>query len=389
MLQTRKTQTKTTMPSTTNATTTGNTFPTTVNGPKDLKEYITKIHELMTQVRTEVDHVMTQPIARAEIPTTFLGSRDFNCIMCEAAHASFVHSATVLSQQSELLKTEQSLKECLAQLENIRKLLVNNKQQKKTMIKKIKNTCKIAAQATDGGGDAEMVEIEHDETETVKSLKAIIEQVVKPNHRTVSKKLLEQAHSILLAIRTRHIVLYKLAAENTIGEIIHHAEKCRAFFEQCRYNALIEFCTAAWWMETQKDPMDHSSYYVKVVFEGEPREFHPSNSSLRNPHDAAISPIRIDIQNATAPIEQSIVFSTYLDQELAETILTEEAVNAFQAGEAPSYYRGHNGTISSHPAAARGAVVRNEDETEEEEEQDEDDEDKSRIWGGCVAMAWS
>ena len=386
MIQSRKTQTKTTMPSTT-TTTTGNTFPTTVDGPKDLKEYIQTIHALMTSVRTELDDVLKQPIARADLPTTFLGSRDFNCTMCEAAHASFVHSATILPQHSELLKTEQPLKECLNQLENIRKMLVNNKQQKQTMINNIKKTCKIAA-AHMNDGDAEMVEIEHDETETVKSLKAIIEQV-KQNHRTVAKKLLEQAHSILLTIRARHIVLYKLAAENTIGEIIHHAEKCRAFFAQCRYNALIEFCTAAWWMETQKDPMDHSSYYVKVVFEGEPREFHASNPSLTNPNDAAISPIRIEIQNAAAPLEHSIVFSTYLDQELAETILTEEAVNAFQAGEAPSYYRGHNGTISSHPAAARGAVVRNEDETEEEEHEDDDDEGESRIWEGCVAMAWS
>jgi len=367
---------------TTRPATTRNTFPTTINGHKELKEYIKTIHELIENVRTETENDLKHPIAHVQKPTTAsLGSRDFDWEMCEAAHASFVRSATYLPQHSKFLQTEQHLIECLHQLEAIRKMLVNNKQQKQTMINTIKKTCKIAMQSVEPNysGYLEM-EIEY-QPATVVSLKAIIEQV-KQNHRTISKRLLEQAHPILLAMRMRHIPAYKSAAETTIGEIIHHAEKCRAFFAQCRYNALIEFCATAWWMNTQKDPMDHSPYYVKVVFESEPREFQAANPPFAN--NVPVSPIRIDVQNE---ITSEIVFREYLDQEFAETIITEEVVAAFQANERDG------GSIPPHSVAVMTELCDDEEDddyyTYTEEEEEEEEENKARIGGTCVAMAWS
>lgn len=371
----------TTRTTTTTPATTRNTFPTTINGPKELKEYIKTIHELIESVRAETENDLKHPIAHVQNPTTAsLGSRDFDWEMCRVTHTSFVRSATYLPQHSKLLQTEQQLTECLDQLETIRKMLVNNKQQKQSMINSIKKTCKIASIQTVEpnyrcGGYLEM-EIEY-QPETVRSLKAIIEQV-KQNHRTVAKRLLEQAHQILLAIRLRYIPAYKSAAETTIGEIINHAEKCRAFFAQCRYNALIEFCATAWWMNTQKDPMDHSPYYVKVVFEGEPREFRSADPPFAN--NVAVSPIRVDVQNA---ITREIVFSEYLDQDFAQTIITEEVVNEFEANERAG---------STQPTAAATALS-NDDEDEDDgdyaDQEEDEEENKVRIWGTCVATAWS
>ena len=367
-------------------------FTTTINGAKDLKEYISRISEIVQGVRREFDCDVQQPRARVEEPDTFLGSRKFDVTMCRVAHDSVRHSETILTQCSGFLQAEQAVNDDMELLEYIRRTLVTNKQQRNVTVKTLKKTRHLGGKtskindlkrpheiteqggvyqvpALTGGAAAvvEDLEIEH-ETPEAKAIKLLIEQV-QQNHRTVSRNLCKYAELIIRAMRTRIILAYKLAAENTIQKIIRHADLCRKFIAECRQIACIEYCASAWWMETQRDPMDHSPYYVTAVSEGEPTKFNASavEYSALVLERRAPPRILIEVHSSTRSSHDNscqIVFSEYLNEELANTILTEEAVRAFEAEETPTSYRRDYGAIISnqYPHASNG----DEDEHEEE-----------------------
>ena len=220
--------------------TAGNTFITRVKGAKDLKEYIEWMSKMMGDVAREFQHDLKQEKAVVRRTRICRGGPDFSAEMCEIAHNDFVYQMTQLTQASEYLQTTDILLGSIQQLENIRKMLVNNKQQKKTTIRRIRHIINVARSAAAAAAaaptldgcvsaaeedDMMMVELEHPATEdcqTVKELYGLIE-MTKQNHRTISKRLIEeQVCPIMRALRTRHVLAFKLAAENTIGEIIHH-----------------------------------------------------------------------------------------------------------------------------------------------------------------------
>jgi hypothetical protein len=221
---------------------------------------------------------------------------------------------------------EQVILDHLNELEHLRKMLVTNKQQKKTAIReirRIRSSIRRGSQPVQASTDVNepfdcLLEYESPE---IKDLNQFVE-TLKQNHRTNARKLCEQANRILLVLRTRDILAYKMAAENTIGAIIHHAEKCRTFIAHCRYIAGIEYCAYAWWMETQKDPMDHSPYYVTAFLEDE---------STRYRSDSQYPRIRVVIRSS---VDNSAVFCEYMNQELADTILTDDAIRAFESEDA-------------------------------------------------------
>ena len=365
------------MPSRSTATTAANgIFTTTINGAKDLKEYISRISEIVQGVRREFDCDVQQPRARVEEPDTFLGSRKFDVTMCRVAHDSVRHSETILTQCSGFLQAEQAVNDDMELLEYIRKMLVTNKQQRNVTVKTLKKTRHLGGKtskindlkrpreiteqggvyqvpALTGGAAAvvEDLEIEH-ETPEAKAIKLLIQQV-QQNHRTVSRKLCKYAELIIRALRTRIILAYKLAAENTIQKIIRHADLCRKFIAECRQIACIEYCASAWWMETQRDPMDHSPYYLTAVSEGVPTRFNASAVEYSALVSGGRAPPRIliEVHSANRSSHDNscpIVFREYLDEELAATILTEEAVRAFEAEEMPTSYRRDYGTIISN-----------------------------------------
>jgi hypothetical protein len=379
------------------------TFPTSVKGAKELKEYINRINGLVQAIRTEFEKDLKDARARVEKPNTFLGSRNIGCEMCEIAHRDYVYYETKLPQHSAFLQAEQIVLDAIDALEHLRKMLVTNKQQKRTMLRNIRRSIAsersalalppsmqhrsssssssssqsfAAASITDhpdyGVNVDEPFEclLEY-EGPAIKGLKQLGEQL-KQNHRTIARNILLQVQPILIAMRTRNILAYKLAAENTIGKIIHHAEKCRTFFAHCRYFACIEYCASAWWMETQRDAMDHSPYYVRAVLEGESSPSSPSSfSETARPVSVfgeTSQQVTIEVQSAN----MDVVFSQYLDQELAGIILTQEAVRAFEAEEVPRSYRREYGTIISTTA---GSVCNNsDDEDDDEDEEDEGEE---------------
>jgi len=130
----------------------------------------------------------------------------------------------------------------------------------------------------------------------------------KQHHRTVASKILKEVNGIVLVIRQKLILAYQVATENAIGAIIHHAEKSRAFIQTCVQLAMVEFCATVWWNNTQKDPMDDAEYYVDAT-------------SNLDGH------IRIVIKEI---LSNCVVFDECLNQEIADTIITADAVKAFE-----------------------------------------------------------
>lgn len=337
-----------------NTETAGNTFMIYVKGAKELKVYIEWISKLVVDVSYELQRDLKEEKATVQRVQLCRGGPDFSAEMCAVAHRDLVYQMTELPQSSEYLQTTGIMLSSIQQLENIRKMLVNNKQQKKTAIRRIRKIINMerrsaAAEAArqmdhhdvgcdclttgENDDDVMMVELEPrsaQDSQTIKEMYQLIE-MIKQDHRTISKRLIEhQVRPIMIALRTRHVLAFKLAAENTICEIIHHAEKCRGFMLRCRWLALVEFCASSWWFETQKDPMDHSYYYVSAVIVGEENEFKTFNPKKHYPvfiEQITNAEIRIVVTGDDSRIR---VAEFDLTSELSETILTEDAINAFE-----------------------------------------------------------
>lgn len=340
------------------ATTTARTMvlPPQANGANDIKKYIQDITYDAERIRAEFkrDIQGAKSIVKKEGSTH--GSHDFKAQMTAINHSSFIYERECLTQFSQFLQAEMAVIECLKQLEDIRKMVVNQKQEKNTMdtimkkgmgkkmLKQIISgeECQrgvitaVAAAATHDADDMlpefrELeLELEH-ENHTTKTMNRLIEKN-KQNHATLSKNLLKQAEAIMTMLR-RHILTFKIAAEDTIGEIIHHAEKCRAFIAHLRHLDIIEYCASAWWHETQKDVMDDNEYFVTLDAVGEPIDFNAF--SLQKPHTAfphsPMSVLKIRVFGHQTTIgEENLICEYVLDQELAETILTEQALEALQ-----------------------------------------------------------
>ena len=194
--------------------TAANTFVIRVNGCTELKQYIQTTTQFVQDIRAELDADLTQP--KAVVPFTHEHE------MTALKHSCFVRDK-VRHQASAFAVAESAIHEALAQLEIIRKMLVNNKQTKRTAVRGIQ---KIIAEmhalisALEG-----TIETNASPIQQLRQMK----ESTKQHHRTVSRSLLQHANRILIAMRTKHILAYKLAAQDAVGEIIHHAEKCRAF----------------------------------------------------------------------------------------------------------------------------------------------------------------
>jgi len=307
-----------------------------VKGVKELNTYIEWISKLTTDVEREFQNDLRQEKAVIRRSQICRGGPNVSAEMCEIAHNDFVYRMTQLPQSSEYLQTTGILRESIQQLENIRTLLVSNKQQKKTAIRRIRSIIKgmrsgIDEEDQDQDQDQDQ-ELETEMTETEKELCSLIE-MTKEHHRTISKRIIEyQVVPIMRALRTRHILAFKTAAENTISEIIQHAEKCRAFLLRCRWLALVEFCASSWWFETQKDPMDSSYYQVTAVIVGEEEENEFKRFNPKKQYPTFLDQLmNTDIRIVVTGDDSRIRVAQYdLTRELSETILTEDAINAFE-----------------------------------------------------------
>ena len=333
-------------------------LPPKANGANDIKKYIQDMTYEAQRIRAEFKRDLqgAKSIVKKEGGTH--GSHDFKAQLTAINHSSFIYERECLTQFSQFLQAEVAVIECLKQLDDIRKMVVNQKQEKNTMATIMKKgmgkkmlkqiisgegqcgviTAVAAAAAATTHDDDDMLpefrelelELEH-ENLTTKTMNRLIEKN-KQNHATLSRNLLKQAEAIMTMLR-RHILTFKLAAEDSIGEIIHHAEKCRAFIARLRHLDIIEYCASAWWHETQKDAMDDDEYFVTLDAVGEPIDFNAF--SLQKPHTAfpysPMSVLKIRVFGHQTTIgEENLICEYVLDQELAETILTEQALEALQ-----------------------------------------------------------
>jgi hypothetical protein len=329
------------------------------NGANDIKEYIQYMTEAAQRIRDEFKRDIQGTKAVVKKERSIDGSHDFKAQMAAVKHRTFIYENECLHQSSPFLQAEVPVVECLKQLEDIRKMVVNQKQEKNTwdsMIKKgmgkkslkqiisgegqrgvVITTTAVGAASNDNDNDnddmlpAEFHELEY-ESFTTKALNELIEKN-KQHHATVSKNLLKQAEAIMTMLR-RHILAFKIAAEDTIGEIIHHAEKCRAFIAHMRHLDMIEYCASTWWHQTQKDAMEcEEEYFVTLDAVGEPTDFNPF--SLQKPHnafpDSPMSNLKIRVVGLQTTIgEENLICEYVLDRELAETIITEQSLEALQ-----------------------------------------------------------
>lgn len=316
----------------------------TIKGVKGLSKYIQEITAAVQNIRDVFQHDLTQPKANVQAPAICRSRIQYLAEKTGMAHEGMVHHIT-LCEPSELVRTENEVAECLAQLEENRKMLVNNRQQNKTTIRHIRDIIRQedaerrSRTVTTDDLAYELTYVSPVRTE----LNRLIENT-KTQHKTVSDKILKQVRFNIRLTNSR-VLAYQNAAETTIGKIIHHAEKCRAFIARCRDLALIEFCASAWWMETQKDPMDHSYYYVSVIDVDATEHERDLDAMLRSPlhtrynsfsemtAESAVksSTIRIVVEGLPTRENPYPVVAVYdMDQQFAETILTEEAVTAFR-----------------------------------------------------------
>jgi hypothetical protein len=318
-----------------------------ITGAKELQQYINEQTGLIQQIREEYFRDLQQPITTVTLPI-FLNNSSWNfCAeLCQNAHKSFIYRLTGLPQFSTFLQKEETFNEVVDQLERLRKMLITNKQQKKTAIRKIQEIIKLVKETErqeeqrrvpspafdfvmttlsmddhdhDHDHDDDGILIEADDSVIVKALKAQIE-TTKQNHRTISRNLLQQVNFIVKAVR-RHIVDVKRSAEDNVGEIIHHAEKCRAFIAKCFDYSVLLYCASAWWHQTQKDAMDDGYYHIEV-------ECVNPDDAIFNPNAAATTEhnIRICVYHGDSIDPNHIVHVYDYDQDLAQAIYTPEII---------------------------------------------------------------
>jgi hypothetical protein len=303
---------------------------TTANGAKELGEYITQVKSMITQVKENFMHEMADSEARCRKQRCRGSSHDFAMEMCSITHHDFIYKETKLPQFSAFLQALAVANDCLDQVEALRKMLVNNKQQKKTAIRTLRElrNCLHSHNA------------ELEPNPTTKRVQQAIE-MTKQNHRTVSKGLIDQATKLMSAMRTRYILGVVNAAEDTTGAVLEHEKKCQAFMTQCLRLSAIEFCAKLWWFdETQNsDPNNSKNYYIhaEVVHETPScldHHFKASRAATYFEFCAENRPaprICITVHGDPEEGNNNPLICTYeLDQELAETILTDEAIDQFE-----------------------------------------------------------
>lgn len=335
-------------------------YPDSVKGAKDLKMYVNNMTALLTSIQFSFERDLTSPDATYRTVCTCVGDYEFRCKMCEIAHRDFVHAATKLPQFSALIQAKEAAQECLGQTELVRKMMVANTQQNKTTIRKLlrmiarekKAHMMLPALVIDKNP---VIITQHlmrsvtleEESPTVTGLRAMITET-KQHHRTVAKKLLTQAAALMDAMRNQHLLAYNAAAEYTVGAIMTHATACSAFMQQSLRLSVVQFCASRWWNEFEKTAFDNrNTYHVTAeLVSGLHDKFDVSHTGhyLSFLEEGCSAP---DIQivvymdpalknpnNDSATNDERILCSYMFDNALAEMILTDEAIEAFEDARA-------------------------------------------------------
>jgi len=238
------------------------TTSSSVNGAKQLKQNIQDFENIVNGIKTELSadlenpaaNVAFNPICRPEQNALAqMRASEHAQLVCELIGASNICGGGGEGCAAVVNEHEKKIHDILQELEDLRKMLVNTKQEKKTDIVRIKTAIqelyKVLPHADfeeSGGG---FVEISSpDNHPTIVKMRELITRR-KQNYTMVRCQILKHANRMLAELR-KYILAFKTEAETIVGRIIHHAEKCRAFIRTCREHALIEFAASEWWRAT-------------------------------------------------------------------------------------------------------------------------------------------
>jgi hypothetical protein len=296
-------------------------FPNYIKGPNELQGYITRFLEMKNEIRQAFENALADPLTTPERTNSFCRLfKNHHADMCRVSHRDFIRKTTT-AETTGTEQAEAAIDRALQQLERFRKMLVDNKRHRKTTHTQNRAAClhfKNEAAFNHELMSSE-TELENDPRENhpcvliLKQMNAASNQ----HHRTVAKKILKEVNDLVLVIRQKLLLAYQIATENAIGAIIHNAGKGYEIIQKCIQIAMVEFCAMVWWENTQKDPMDHTDYYVIA-------SSNPDNGQIRIVFKECLS--------------DAVVFDEFLNQEFAETIMTADVVEAFEQEHQPNSF---------------------------------------------------
>lgn len=345
-----------------------------VNGAKQLKQYIQETRDVMNQIQGELRDDLDRPSTKVEFNPICRPEQNAlaeKCVsehrrlVCELIGASNVCGSAVSG--CAFVEREAQVDQCLQELEDLRKMLVNAKQEKNTDIHHIKGTIqelyKVLPHAEFeefGGGFVEVSSPENHAT-IVKMRELITRR--KQNYKTVRSQILKQASRRLDSLRTRYIVDFKTEAESIVGRIIQHAEECREFIRSCRKHALVEFAASEWWRATHSCRDYGNGKQAMMVDDETPsvtmREFTFNVTPLPQPLPkwttmaGTMAGKRSCIEYSEFIVRRTVTKEGGLDErlenidlaryvvtkEFEDFILTQEAIEAFEWEEAKLWYQ--------------------------------------------------
>ena len=387
-MQSRRTTTTTGSGAAAAAAAADNTFTATaaikLKGAKDLKKYITAASEAIQDITQQFQADLRNPCTIVDASAIQDENIRFKAEMCAIEQRTFVNNIT-RCHPSPLVGAKDDADKCLANLENLRKMLVNNKQQKKTTIKQVRGIIQRMCNAA--AATIALLQAEPDASHPVAiELKRLIVQV-KQNHNTVAKNLREQAIFNMRQMRNC-ILAYQCAAETTIQQILNHGEKTRAMVRKYQDIELIEYCARVWWSQTKQDPMDHGTYTVSALEAPRVDDECPEISATLRPSlrrhyydkscgsnwpfqhvDILSVVITVRDDNRTLEHPNGLVVDTFYlaDSRLARQILNESVIRSFEAERT-----GENAAevVSSWRQQLLDAGVREEEDMEMEDEKE-------------------
>ena len=278
-----------------------------VRGAKELKKRIQEYVTLVGGMKNDFERSVNSPDANVDPAPICVPLHEFHSSQCAVRHRDFIRK--VARESPDLSIPESNVNCALAALENFRKMLVTNKQQRKTAHKdnhRVSTAIQASFQTT-----MEMAELEPPMNAfSVELLK--IDDAAKQHHRTMSRNILEEVNRLLVQLRTQFILALQAALDDSVGKIIQHAEECREFIERTRRLALLEFCASRWFDE-QKDATDEKEYYVGA-----------------NETDGGGLVIKVH----TFQDREEIFVATFdVDEEFSKQVLTEESITEFACEE--------------------------------------------------------
>ena len=307
-------------------------FPNYIKGPNELQEYITRFLEMKNQIKQTFEAGLEDPLASPDRTAFCRLFKNHHADICRSSHRRFM-CKTITDETTGPEEAEAAIDRALQQLERFRKMLVDNKQQRKTTHRQ---NCRARLHfmhevAFNHEFMSVEAEIENDPREyhpCVLMLKQM-DATSKQHHRTVANKILKEINGLVLVIRQKLLLAYQIATDNATGAIIHHAEKSYDLIQKCIQIAMVEFCATVWWENTQKDPMDNTNYYV---------------IASSNPDDDD-GQFRIVVKECRS---DAVVFDEFLNQEFAETIMTADVVQAFEEEHQPhSFDQEHHAAVAA------------------------------------------